>query len=359
MDKFDKNRTLEEVITSEVRWNKPGKKGQREDAEAVCSFLQDYYGGKTKEEGLKRSRVLDWRINEIIENQDRFVMDLQEGVRSYSRDKYTLVCRLEVLIQHLSKKYGLSCRNDLFDNFKYREKSERLLKLLKYLHAGEHSREEIASQFGISTRTLDGDLNELQDGYEFLDTRMQIEKLVHKKNTYNSVIHPVFLALRTDEMYSLTVGLKLLSKGTVYEQSMGHIADLVHQQLSSYAKQVVDIQADQEGVSFDPEELEFISTAKLMEQYNRAFAYFLKEPIECVVSYREKGDKGDKGEKGEKGEMEQIKGTMHLPEYLSEESARSFNRVVIRSDEGSKELDINDVVRIGRTTPYQDYTPRR
>ena len=152
------------------------------------------------------------------------------------------------------------------------------------------SREEIADHFGISERQLNDDLKILLDGFEFMDCSMQINKIVRKKNTYNSVIHPVFLALRTDEIYSLTVGLKLLSRGTVFEQSLGHIADIVYKQLSRYAKEVADCHAEEHKMDFEEEDLTFISSEKYMERTSRAFAYFLKEPINCIVTYLENGN---------------------------------------------------------------------
>lgn len=339
---FGNDRTLKEVI-EEVRWKKPGRKAQEEEAEAVCSFLRKFFGGNSKEKEHIRPDVLNWTISDISGKKDSFAAGLQEGVRSYPNDKYALVCRLEVLIEHLSLKYGLSFGSSLFENFKHRDKSERLLKLLKYLHSGEHSREEIAYHFGITQRALDNDLKELQDGYDFMNNHMRIERMVRGKNTYNSVIHPVFLTLRTDEIYSLTVGLKLLSKGTVFEQSLGHIANMVYKQLSDYARGVVDNHADGQTVSFEEEELEFISSEKYMERSSRAFAYYLKEPIECIITYQENEKR------------EEIKGTMHLVE----DGSRSFDKVRIEAEDSSKGLHIKDVLEVKAVSPYYDRILRR
>jgi len=300
----------------------------------------NFFGGVSKEQNRKREDVLSWRIEEIAKRHDRFTIGLDEGISSYTNNKYILVRRLEKLIEHLNKKYGLSIDTSSFEKYKCEGRTERLLRLLKYMHSGEKSREEIADHFGISERQLNDDLKILLDGFEFMDCSMQINKIVRKKNTYNSVIHPVFLALRTDEIYSLTVGLKLLSRGTVFEQSLGHIADIVYKQLSRYAKEMADCHAEEHKIDFEEEDLTFISSEKYMERTSRAFAYFLKEPIN--VTYLENGN------------QKIIRGTMHLIE-----DADNFGRILIKSEETCKELDIKDVVRVEPVNGYYAHIPGR
>ena len=151
----------------------------------------NFFGGVSKEQNRKREDVLSWRIEEIAKRHDRFTIGLDEGISSYTNNKYILVRRLEKLIEHLNKKYGLSIDTSSFEKYKCEGRTERLLRLLKYMHSGEKSREEIADHFGISERQLNDDLKILLDGFEFMDCSMQINKIVRKKNTYNSVIHPV------------------------------------------------------------------------------------------------------------------------------------------------------------------------
>ncbi len=75
----------------------------------------------------------------------------------------------------------------------YFEKYERMIEILKYLHEGPKTREEIATNFNISIENLNDDLKELQNGdYSFLGYKMQID-LKRGENTYDSTIHPIFL----------------------------------------------------------------------------------------------------------------------------------------------------------------------
>ena len=95
-------------------------------------------------------------------------------------------------------------------------------------------------------------------------------------------------------------------------------------------------------MDFEEEDLTFISSEKYMERTSRAFAYFLKEPINCIVTYLENGN------------QKIIRGTMHLIE-----DADNFDRILIKSEETCKELDIKDVVRVEPVSGYYAHIPGR
>ncbi|MTI83927.1 MAG: hypothetical protein FH756_08465 [Firmicutes bacterium] len=317
------NNKLLGVIKEVAGWKKA-------DTDALCSFFENYHGGKTKVPGEKRPDILNSKLEDITADPERFVEDMVDGIRSYPNDKYKLAFRLERLVKHLRNKYDLSVNEGVFENFKYRDRNERLLKMLKYLHTAEKSRAEIASDFGISERALAQDLKTLLDGYEFMDSNMQVTRLDRKKNTYRSMIHPVFLAMNTQEIYAMTVGLKLLSRGTVFEESLGRIADATYKQLSDYAKEMVDSHVDGEKITFGDDDQGFINTEELMKRREKPFAYFLKEPIECKVTFLEKGK--DAG----------ISGTLHL----ADEGVSGFDKIIVQSENGRREMNIESVCKI-------------
>lgn len=62
------------------------------------------------------------------------------------------------------------------------------------------------------------------------------------------------------EIYSLTIGLNRLSKGTVFEHALKPIADKVYQQLSDYAKEVIDKQSAAIDITFEGQEMHFLNT---------------------------------------------------------------------------------------------------
>lgn len=311
----------------------PGKnkKAHLADVDALGTFFKNYYGGK--ESLSKRSDILEIKIRDILADPDDFNYCVIAGIRSYPNDKYKLTCRLEHFFKHLKTRFGLPYSKDLFSNFNYRDKSEKLLKMLKYLHSGDKSRAQIAEDFGIRERSLADDLNILIDGFEFMDSRMQIAELKRKKNSYSSLIHPIFLAMNSSEIYALTVGLKLLSEGTVFQDSLSSIADKVYKQLSGHAKDMVDQHTDEQRISFEEEELKFINTAELFQRRDINFTYFLKEPVLCKVTYLENGKRST------------LQGILKLAD---EKGELKFDRVIVETDGAKQEVEINYVIKINK-----------
>ena len=228
-------------------------------------------------------------------------------------------------------KFGFAFSEDFFLNMNNLDRTERLLKTLKYLHSGDKNREQIAKHFGISARALAVDLKTLLDGFNFMESTMQISKLERKKNTYRSMIHPVFLAMNTSEIYALTVGLKLLSQGTVFEDSLGSIADKVYKQLSEYAKEMADQHTDDLNISFEAGELNFINSYELFIRRNCPFSYFLKEPLPCEVTCLENG------------KQLTLSGVLKLARVDGE---LTYDRIVVQTDCNTHELAIKGVLSI-------------
>ncbi|WMJ22908.1 hypothetical protein RBG61_13085 [Paludicola sp. MB14-C6] len=173
-----------------------------------------------------------------------------------------------------------------------------LLNMLTYLHE-EHeenstdkknTRLALAEHFGVKDRTMDSDLSELQNGFEFMGIFMQISKLQRKTNIYSSKINPIFLAMDTGQIYALTIGLKMLSKGTVFERSLHEIADNIYGQLSSYSNRIINAEAEGFDISFEESERKFVNTQMLMKCNQKPVEYFLKEHVDCKVTYLEGGE---------------------------------------------------------------------
>lgn len=333
MPSFNNTRALIDEIDECSRKGNTKKK-YLEEKTALCLFFQNYYGGKEHPE--TRLGLLDTKILDILADQDSFYEDVLIGIRSYFQDKYLLTSRLEKLFKHLKKNFGFIFSEDFFVNLKNRDRTERLLKTLKYLHSGDKSREQIAENFGISDRALADDLKTLLEGFDFLESTMQISELERKKNTYRSLIHPVFLAMNTSEIYALTVGLKLLSQGTVFEDSLGSIANKVYKQLSGYAKAMADQHTDDLNISFEEEELKFINTCDLFFNRDCPFTYFLKEPLPCEVTYLENGKELT------------LTGVLKLARVDGE---LKFDRIVVQTDCNTHELAIQGILSI--TKQYQ------
>lgn len=303
---------------------------KKEDLEILTMFFDSYYGGKSADK--KETNILYTSIEDILKGDSEFIINIVEGVKSYPNDKCKLSERLEKLLISLKDKYGVKFDLNTFENFKIKDKNIRLLKMLKYLHAGGKTRSEIAEDFGVSERTVADDLASLQDGFNFLGTEMKINKLSRGSNKYKSIIHPIFLAMNSSEIYSLTVGLKLLSKGTVFEDSLNRISNAVYEQLSETSKNMIDEHVD-DTVYFQDDNMQFIDSRNLGQLYNRPFTYYLKEPILCKVAYIKDG------------ENLESEGILKLAD---QSSGNMYDMLLLENEEGTIILDKEQVRRIER-----------
>ncbi|TJX14583.1 hypothetical protein E9840_05810 [Tissierella creatinini] len=303
---------------------------KKDDYENLVLFFESYYGGKGIDE--IEHEVLKTNLVNLLDPDGDFMDNIIEGIKSYPNDKSKLSLRLEMFLDHLNNRFKFEYDKNRFGNFKIKDRNERLLMMLKYLHSGERSRENIGEDFGISERTVANDLSILQNGFEFLGTEMSIQALERGTNKYRSLIHPVFLALNSAEIYSITIGLKLISKGTVFEESLGRIADVVYEQLSESSRNMIDEHED-ETVYFGNDKMKFIDSRKMGQMYDSPYSYFLKEPIECIVTYDE--------------DRERIKyrGKLKLSEPTQ---GNIYNKVKIETNEGLIVLDIDKILRIDR-----------
>ncbi|KLU64832.1 hypothetical protein DEAC_c31600 [Desulfosporosinus acididurans] len=151
------------------------KKNREEAAEKLTAWFSSYYGG-THDEAAKEN-ILSLSISLLKENKDEFTANISQGIRIYTRDKYPVVRRIEHLVKHLNSKYEFGLDLTFLEQLKARDGYDRLLKILKYLHSGSHTREELSKTFGISERALSDDLNTLKDGFKFMGTTMKISEL--------------------------------------------------------------------------------------------------------------------------------------------------------------------------------------
>lgn len=309
---------LEEVISD--AFGRKTKKGI-ENADKLRNWFENYYGGEGD------PQILNTPLNVLFNDPDVFIERLESGLRSFPNDKQVLAERLSVVLEYAAKKYELKLDLEFLKNFMCRNREERLLRILKYLQGGGRSRAEIAEAFGISERTLSEDMNILTGGFEFLGYKMQVKEISRGSNRYTSLIHPLFLAMRTDEIYSLTVGLKLLSRGTVFEASLGGIADLIYQQLSPYTREIVDRHSEAHQITFGETGLKFIGSDEIVKKESRALLpYFLKEPITCRVTYTEEGQK------------KTAVGTLHLSD-----SGDSLQKVLVKNQEKEILIHIDEI----------------
>lgn len=320
--------TLESTICEYVKRLRPVSEG---DKKRIKKMLLNFF---------KQHCDLNTDISIILKNLDEFLQKTADGIWSYKKNKNNLNYYVRNFFNFVSKYHGVEIDVDTyFPPLRFLEKTERMIEILKYLHEGPKTREEISEHFGISDRALSDNLNELQSGdYSFLGYSMKIN-LKRGENTYDSTIHPVFLPLNLSEVYALTVGLKLTGRETVFKDIYDYIADCIYDQLSSYGKRRISEKAKEIGVHFTDVHRkayrfeEDILNSKLGKKRQQMFSYYLKSGEPCEIEYDTK-----EGIKTVVGRV--VLATDKGKGYLT-------NRILVINEGQEKiEIDINKVLSI-------------
>jgi len=174
-------------------------------------------------------------ILERIKEPDALIAELSERLRSTQQGKPDAVRRVIRLLTYLNWKYDAGLDVSTFDFFTWDNDNDRILTMLKYVHDKSHSRQEIADALGVTLRTTNDDIAKLKNGFSFMGTEIKIDDA--KKGDFGSLVHPVFLALNTAEIFILTVGLSMLAEDTVFESKVFSLAGQIMNQLSPGTKE--------------------------------------------------------------------------------------------------------------------------
>ncbi len=307
------------------------KKTWLKEADRVISWFEKYYGGNKDDRPPGCEDILNESAEMILKIRDEFMYNIIAGLRVMAKDKYINLMKIMHLLRYMNHKYSFGFDMSVFQYMKWKDKEERLLMILKYLHSGHRNRDEIAEEFGISRRTIDEDIATLKDGFEFLGTTMTVKE-EDDKTTYTSPVHPIFLALNSAEIYAMTVGLKLISKGTIFEHALNRVADHVYQQLSDFAEDMIDSLPESSETGYGNEQVQYMNSFELMMQFDSPFCQFLKERKPCRVTYQQDGEKRS------------IIGILGL----SEDAVDRFKKVVVYTEDGELSLNVKDILRLDK-----------
>lgn len=130
---------------------------------------------------------------------------------------------------------------------KWRDKPlERQIEILKILQGKSMKTADIERHFRdedserVDPRMTQRDLEALRDGIEILGTTVKIEEVTtgHSLKSYNSTMHPIFLALNLTEVSALVLLLEraAMDPGPEEAATYQRLFDLVYSQLTDYAK---------------------------------------------------------------------------------------------------------------------------
>ena len=129
--------------------------------------------------------------------------------------------------------------------------------LLKHMQGGRDSthivvtQQRYADEFDMTLQAIQNRIRDLQNGKEILGHHVRIKTGGRGHASYDDTVHPVFLALNLSEVYLLTIVLKKAFCETKFEDDAGCIANDIYQQLSEYAKDRIDRQAETIGIAFE------------------------------------------------------------------------------------------------------------
>ena len=205
---------------------------------------------------------------------------LQWIKRDYWKKEYFLRITNYFFMQFSKEWHDTVPRDNFITADKFYDDFELDIKLLKFLQSGEDestkkTRPQIAEHFTISETALKEHLSKLQDGCNLLGQTVKIEELRRAKNTYDSTIHPVFMALDLADVYFLTVVVPRLAKNTMYCESAQRLSAITYKQLSDYAKGIIDPIAAKEGQDYRTS----------MSSWQQDLAWFEKSGKPCTILY--------------------------------------------------------------------------
>lgn len=137
--------------------------------------------------------------------------------------------------------------------------------------------------------------------------------------------------MRTDEIFSLTVGLKLLSRGTMFQESLGGIADLIYKQLSPSAREVIDWHSEPNGISYADSEMHFINSEEYIKKESLGkLPYYLKQPGLRRVLYDDDGT------------TKHVIGSLHF----YNQGPDRWQKVVVKNEEEEIVIGIENIMEI-------------
>lgn len=227
----------ENTIKNYLHWVLRDKKA----ANPIINFFQRTYNLTAADD-----------IRTLIQKLQEHPELVYDKLRNYSQDKAEVKNRLAYLLQRLALDFQLDWDQETyFGTGLYLDGDRRLLEMLKYLHSGAKTREEIANHFNISEKSLSDDLKVLQDDYSFMGQNMKIT-LKRGDNTYESTIHPIFLPLNLTEIFALTIAIKtLVDESNLLKDHLHNISDRIFQQLSPYASEKILRDAEKYNITFN------------------------------------------------------------------------------------------------------------
>ncbi|HHV15627.1 MAG TPA: hypothetical protein GXX58_03520 [Gelria sp.] len=170
---------------------------------------------------------------EVIENIPIAIKDV---VTSYTKDKNTAISILKAYLNFLKKQYGVEVAIEFPPTFN--SQFDRQMYIVKSLHKRDYRALDFADELWVSDRTINTDLQQLEDGITILGQNLEIKKqdVVYKKDGLNTV-HPIFLVANLTQIVILLRGLEQQSQDQAYCEYAVRLAANIWSELSDYGRE--------------------------------------------------------------------------------------------------------------------------
>ena len=140
---------------------------------------------------------------------------------------------------------------------------------------------------------------------------------ISKRGEYTSPVHPVFLALNSAQIYALTIGMKLLSKDTVFEHALSSVSDEIYNQLTDFDKDMISQQPESKDSVFDKSKRKFVDSREFVNDKSHLhICQYIKSRKTYSVKYH-----------SVTGELLTVSGTINLS------PDGPLNQILVRNDE--------------------------
>lgn len=292
----DCNPSLETMINQAFSNDYPGNKFAYEKrAEEKAQLLKGINErADMPGKGIEGQINLSLTLDDLLKDSSSFQQNISDFIASKFNGKFQYTQRFESLINYINHKYKANISTEFLKKFQNKDADRRRLELLKFMHSelngSGKSMIKIAAEFGVDVKTIREDFNRLEKDFAFLDTEININGFDKNNNIHNSPVHPVFLALNSTQLYSLLFALKVMTNGTVLEDTSLSIANSIYSQLSELGENLV---SDIYQASDLPEgfKKQFVGSEVIFKEMGKqVIIHAAAYKIECTISYLD-GDK--------------------------------------------------------------------
>jgi biotin operon repressor len=143
--------------------------------------------------------------------------------------------------------------------------------IVKSLHERQYNAAEIAEQLWLSERTIEKDIEQLEEGINVLEQSLKIRREIVVKNKTLNSIHPLFLSANLSQIVVLLQGLEYMAREKAYSEYAVRLASNIWNELSEYGRSRIMKVTDLLGLN--------INWFKVLEQ-NRNIGLYSSE-IDC------------------------------------------------------------------------------